>query len=108
MNKLLAVLIAGFFATAGYAQNPTGSSAEQGNATRSASQQRAEQRKSAKTQGQVKKPTAGVGNTAEAGAIGVDKAAKAGEARADTRDDRRRNPDGSLKARSTQGGTPNN
>ena len=46
--------------------------------------------------------------SAEGGAIGTDKAAVAGEKRAETRDDRRRNKDGSLKRRSTQGPSPAN
>ena len=42
----------------------------------------------------------------EGGAIGADKAAASGEKRAETRDQRRRNKDGSIKRKSTQGGTP--
>ena len=42
----------------------------------------------------------------QGGAIGTDKAAQSGEKRAESRDQRRRNKDGSLKRRSTQGGTP--
>jgi hypothetical protein len=38
--------------------------------------------------------------------IGGDKAAASGEKRAGTRDQRRRNKDGSVKRKSTQGGTP--
>jgi hypothetical protein len=44
--------------------------------------------------------------TPEGGAIGGDKAAASGEKRAESRDQRRRNKDGSVKRKSTQGGTP--
>ena len=44
MSKILAVMIAGLFAAGAYAQNPAGTTPEQGNATNSKSQQRAEAR----------------------------------------------------------------
>jgi len=110
MSKALAVLIAGLLG-AGVcapvqAQNPSGVSPEQGNATNSKSQQRAETRKSSRPAGQVKAPTDDTSKTPEGGTFGADKAGVAGEKRAETRDDRRRNKDGTLKRRSTQGGTP--
>jgi len=106
MSKLLAVMIAGLFAAGAYAQNPTGTTPEQGNATNSKAQQRAEARKGARPAGQVKAPAGDEAKTPEGGAIGTDKAAVSGEKRAESRDQRRRNKDGSLKRRSTQGGTP--
>jgi hypothetical protein len=106
MSKILAVMIAGLFAAGAYAQNPKGTSDEQGNATNSKSQQRAETKKDAKPQGMVKQPAGDMAKTPEGGAIGTDKAAVSGEARAQTRDTRRTNKDGTKKRRSTQGGTP--
>jgi hypothetical protein len=80
---------------------------EQGNATNSKAQQRAEAKKAAKPAGQVKAAAAGdEAKTPEGGAIGADKAAASGEKRAETRDQRRRNKDGSVKRKSTQGATP--
>lgn len=52
-------------------------------------------------------PAGDIAKTPEGGAIGTDKAATSGEKRAETRDQRRRNKDGSVKRKSTQGGTPN-
>ena len=106
MSKILAALIAGLFAAGAYAQNPAGTTPEQGNATNSKSQQRAEARKDARPAGQVQAPAGDQAKTPEGGAVGTDKAAQAGETRAQTRDQRRRNKDGSVKRRSTQGGTP--
>ncbi len=101
MSKVLAVMIAGLFAAGAYAQNPAGTSAEQGNATNSKSQQRAEARKASKAQGQVKPAGGDTLKTSEGGAIGGDKASAAGEARKDTRDTRKPG-----RAKTTQGGTP--
>ena len=104
MSKVLAVMIAGLFAAGAYAQatkpgelDPTaqGKSAE-----------KAEAKVAARPAGMVKAPGGDAPMNAEGGAIGTGKAAAAGEDRAKTRDARRRNKDGSLKARSTQGGTP--
>jgi hypothetical protein len=93
-------MIAGLFAVGAYAQNPAGTSPEQGNQN-TKSQQRAEARKAAKTPGT--RPAAGGDTlkTPEGGAIGTDKAAIAGEARKDTRDTRKPG-----RAKTTQGGTP--
>jgi hypothetical protein len=103
MSKLLAALIAGLFAVGAYAQpkpaeiDPTG----KGKAA-----DRAEMKKEARPAGMVKAPAGDAAKTPEGGAIGTDKAAVAGEKRAETRDTRRRNKDGSIKRKSTQGGTP--
>jgi hypothetical protein len=53
MSKILAVMIAGLFAAGAYAQNPAGTTPEQGNATNSKSQQRAEVKKASKPAGKV-------------------------------------------------------
>jgi len=101
MSKVLAVMIAGLFAVGAYAQNPAGTSSVQGNATNSKPQQRAEAKKDSKAAGQVKAPGGDAPKSAEGGAVGSDKAAVAGEARKDTRDQRRPG-----KKKTTQGGTP--
>ncbi len=106
MSKLLAIMIAGLFAAGAYAQNPTGTTPEQGNATNSKPQARAEAKKEAKPAGQVAPPAGDIAKTPEGGTFGADKAGVAGEKRAQTRDDRRRNKDGSVKRKATQGGTP--
>jgi hypothetical protein len=106
MSKILAVMIAGLFAAGAYAQNPSGTSDEQGNVTNTKPQQRATAKRSTKAQGQVKAPGGDAPMTAEGGAVGTDKAAQNGEKRAETRDTRRTNKDGSKKRPTTQGGTP--
>lgn len=100
MSKVLAVMIAGLFAVGAYAQNPAGQSAEQGN-TNTKSQQRAEARKNAKPQGQVRKTGGDTSSSSETAVVGNDKATAAGEARKDTRDTRKPG-----RAKTTQGGTP--
>lgn len=106
MSKVLAVMIAGLFAAGAYAQNPAGATPEQSNATDSKSQVRAEAKKAAKPAGLVAAPTGDIAKTPEGGAFGADKAGVTGEKRAKSRDNRRRNKDGSIKRKSTQGGTP--
>ncbi|MBN8746613.1 Uncharacterised protein [Xylophilus ampelinus] len=106
MSKLLAALVAGLFAAGAYAQNPPGASAEQAPVTNTPGQAKAQAKRDAKPQGQVKQAGGDINKTPEGGAVGTDKAAQSGEKRAETRDQRRRNKDGSMKRRSTQGGTP--
>ena len=106
MSKILAVMIAGLFAAGAYAQNPPGTSQEQAPVTNSKSQNRAQAKVEARPQGEVKKPVGDTASSQTAVGVPADKANMAGEARAETRDTRRRNKDGSLKRRSTQGGTP--
>ncbi|MGJ7562249.1 cell envelope biogenesis protein TolA [Variovorax sp. GB1R11] len=106
MNKLLVSVLATFVASLAQAQNPSGTTPEQGNATNSASQKRAQARSDARQHGAVAPPAGDVAATPEGGSFGTDKAGVAGEERAETRDQRRRNKDGSLKRRSTQGDTP--
>lgn len=101
MSKILAVMIAGFFAAGAYAQNPAGASSEQAPITNSKAQVRAQAKVSAKPAGKVKVAGGDEAKTAEGGAIGTDKAAIAGEKREQTRDARRPGH-----AKTTQGGTP--
>jgi len=74
--------------------------------TDSKGQLAAQAKRDAKARGQVKVAGGDIIKTPEGGAIGADKSAVNGELRAESRDERRRNKDGSLKRRSTQGGTP--
>ena len=109
MSKVLAVLMAGLFAAGAYAQNPPGTSSEQQPITNSKPQQRATERRADKPRGEVRKPTGDTANTAEgSGGLVQNKSTAAGQARANTRDDRRRNKDGSVRKMNPQGGTPNN
>jgi hypothetical protein len=104
MNKVPAVMIAGLFTVGAYAQ---GTSQEAAPQTNTPSQQRAQAKRDAKPQGQVKAAGGDQSKVSEgSGGVTASKALEAGEARKQTRDDRRRNKDGSLKRRSTQGGTP--
>src|SRR4051812_40842088 len=107
MSKVLAALIAGLFAAGAYAQNPPGASSEQQPITNSKPQARAEAKVEARPAGQVKAAGGDQAKVAEgSGGVTASKALDAGEARKETRDARRRNKDGSLKRRTTQGGTP--
>ncbi len=106
MNKAFALLIAGSFAAAGaaYAQsNPPGAPVPPntpGIATGKA-ERAAEVKKDMKPAGKVRAPGGDEPKTPEGGAIGTDRAAVNGEARAETRDTRRPG-----KPRTTQGSTP--
>lgn len=107
MSKVLAVMIAGLFAAGAYAQNPAGKAPEQGALPSGKAVERAEMKKDAKPAGMVKTPGGDQPKVAEgSGGVTASKAVDAGAARAETRDTRRRNKDGSLKRRTTQGGTP--
>jgi len=103
MNKPLCLLIAAFLASSAYAQTKPGELDPTGQGRPAA---RAEAKVKARPAGQVKAPGGDEPKTEEGGAIGTGRAAIAGDARAHTRDERRRNKDGSLKRRTTQGGTP--
>jgi len=106
MNKhVFTLLVAGSLAAGAWAQpNPPGATVPPhtpGVATDKA-QQAGERRKNMRPQSGTRKQAGGdTLNTPEGGAIGTDRAAVAGEARAETRDTRRPN-----KRRSQQGGTP--
>jgi len=103
MSKVLAVMIAGLFAAGAYAQ---GTSQEAIPQTNSPGQAKAQAKVDKKPAGQVKAQGGDINKTPEGGAIGTDKAAVAGEKRAETRDARRPGKDGKPKRRTTQGGTP--
>ena len=106
MSKVLAVMMAGLFAAGAYAQGTT--SQEAAPPTNTKPQQRATERRADKPQGQVRQPTGDTANTAEAtGGLSQNKSTAAGQARANTRNDRRRNKDGSVRKMNPQGGTPN-
>ncbi len=104
MKKYLAVLVAGLFAAGAYAQsNPPGAAvppATPGVAT-GKSERAGEARKEMRPQVGVRAPGGDQPKAPEGGAIGTDRAAIAGERRADTRDTRRPN-----KAKPVQGTTP--
>ncbi|MDM0073038.1 cell envelope biogenesis protein TolA [Variovorax sp. J2P1-59] len=105
MSKVLAVMMAGLFAAGAFAQ---GTSQEAAPQTNTKPQQRAVERRAAKPQGEVRQPTGDTANTPEAsGGLSQNKATAAGQARANTRSDRRRNKDGSVRKMNPQGGTPN-
>jgi hypothetical protein len=104
MSKVLAVMIAGLFAVGAYAQGKE-SAQEAAPPTNTKPQVKAQAKVDSKAPG-VKMQAGDETKTPEGGAVGTDKAAGAGEKRAMSRDTRRRNKDGSLKRRSTQGGTP--
>ena len=104
MNKVLAVLIAGFFAVGAYAQQPK--PAELDPTAKGKSADKAEVNKATRAEkkpGPVKTQTAGGQNkvSESTGGVAPSKSVDAGEARAKTRNDRR-----GYKAPPPQGGTP--
>ena len=104
MKKVLAVMIAGLFAAAAFAQTQPGEINPQGQGKAA---DRAEARKAARPAGQVKEAGGDQKNVAE-GSGGVTKtgADKAAQARRDTRDQRRPAKGGGKKPVPVQGGTP--
>lgn len=104
MSKVLAVMIAGLFAAGAYAQ---GSGTPQDVPTNTKPQVAAEKKVDARPAGKVAPMGGDQAKVAEgSGGVTASKAVDAGAARAETRDSRRRNKDGSIKRRTTQGGTP--
>lgn len=104
MSKVLAVMMAGLFAAGAYAQ---GTSQEAAPQTNTKSQQRAQERRADKPQGQVRPQGGDTANTAEgSGGLTQNKSTAAAQNRTATRDDRRRNKDGSVRKMNPQGGTP--
>ena len=107
MRKTFALMIAGTMATAGVAfaqANPPGSNVPPntpGVGAPGKAERAAEAKKNTRAPGV--RPAAGgdINKTPEGGAIGTDRGAVAGEARAETRDQRRPG-----KAPTMQGGTP--
>lgn len=107
MKRNLTVVFAGMLAVSAFAQNPAGTTAEHSAVIDTKPQARAQAKVAAKPAGQVKTGAGGdINRTPEGGAIGIDKAALAGEQRAETRDARRPAKDGSVKRKSSQGSTP--
>lgn len=104
MKKLIAVATLSVIAFASHAQsNPPGAPVPPntpGYAT-GKPEIAAEARKGMRPGGKVNMPAGDASKTPEAGAIGTDRAAMAGEQRAETRDQRRPG-----KPKSMQGGTP--
>jgi len=104
MNKLIAVATLSVCAFAAHAQsNPPGVPVPPntpGYAT-GKSEMAGESRKGMRPAGKVAMPAGDASKTPEGGAIGTDRAALAGEQRANTRDQRRPG-----KPKSMQGGTP--
>jgi hypothetical protein len=110
MSKVLAVTMAGLFAAGAglfaagaYAQ---GTSQEAAPQTNTKPQQRAVERRSSKPQGQVRPEGGDTPRTAEEHGVTSDKSTEAGQARADTRSDRRRDKQGNVRKMNPQGGTP--
>lgn len=104
MSKVLAVMMAGLFAAGAFAQ---GTSQEAAPQTNTKSQQRATERRATKPQGQVRPQGGDTAKTDEGtGGLTQNRSTEAGQARANTRDDRRRNKDGSVRKMNPQGGTP--
>lgn len=104
MSKVLAVMIASLFAVGAYAQSKSG---ELDPTAQGKPAARAEARVEARGEGQVKAPGGDQSKVSEgSGGVTAGKSVDSGEARKQTRDQRRRNKDGSMKRRSTQGGTP--
>jgi len=107
MRKIFALLIAGSFASAGaaYAQNnPPGASVPPNTPGVAVGkpQLAGEARKDQRGVGMAPAPAGGdINKTPEGGSFGNDRAAKAGEARAETRDQRRPGHNPTM-----QGGTP--
>lgn len=108
MNRTYALLAASLAFGNAFAQSPPVPTAEHSPITSSRPQTAAEAKVSARPVGKSSSAAAGsVGRTPEAGAIGTDKAAVAGQSRAQTRDARRPARDGGKKPRPILGGTPN-
>ena len=108
MNRTYVLLAASIAFGNAFAQSPSVPTAEHLPITSSRPQTAAEAKVSARPVGKSSAVTAGsVGRTPEAGAVGTDKAAVAGQSRAQTRDARRPARDGSKKPRPVLGGTPN-
>jgi hypothetical protein len=85
MSKILAVMIAGLFASAAFAQNPPGTSSEQAPVLNSKSQDKAQNKVEARPQGMVKAPGGDESKNSEINAVqnskGTEKAQSKVEAR---------------------------
>lgn len=85
MSKILAVILAGLFASAAFAQNPAGASSEQSPVMNSKAQNRAESKVEARPQGMVKKPMADSMNNTEVNPLATGKSAAAADKRLDSK-----------------------
>jgi hypothetical protein len=104
MSKVLAVMMAGLFAAGAFAQ---GTSQEAAPPTNTKPQQAAQQRRASKPQGEVRPQGGDQKASSDAtGGVVPSKATAAGQARADTRSDRRRDKHGNVRKMNPQGGTP--
>jgi hypothetical protein len=114
MSKVLAVTMAGLIA-AGAGLFSVSASAQGGSTSQEAApptntkpQQRATERRASKPQGEVRPQGGDTPNTAEgSGGLSSNKSTAAGQARANTRSDRRRDRQGNVRKMNPQGGTPN-
>jgi len=86
MSNILAITIAGLFASGAYAQNPPGTTSQQQVITDTKPQERAQAKDNAKPQGQVKSIGGDEVKSPLNDAIGTGKPAAAGQARADARE----------------------
>ena len=113
MSKVLAVTMAGLIA-AGAGLFSVNASAQGGSTSQEAApptntkpQQRAQERRADKPQGEVRPQGGDTPKTPEgSGGLTQNKATAAGQARADTRSDRRRDKKGNVRKMNPQGGTP--
>ncbi|MBO9652016.1 MAG: cell envelope biogenesis protein TolA [Variovorax sp.] len=113
MSKVLAATMAGLvvagaglFSAGAFAQGTN--SQEAAPPTNTKPQQRAVERRASKPQGEVRPQGGDTPNTPEgSGGLTQNKATAAGQARADTRSDRRRDRKGNVRKMNPQGGTPN-
>jgi hypothetical protein len=112
MNKVLAATMAGLiaagaglFSVSASAQGPS-TSQEAAPPTNTKPQQRAQERRADKPQGEVRPQGGDTPQTAESSGVATGKSAAAGQARADTRSDRRRDKHGNVRKMNPQGGTP--
>lgn|SRR5437899_8388 len=106
MSKVLAVMMAGLFAAGAFAQGAS-TSQEAAPPTNTKPQQRAQERRATKPQGEVR-PAGGdqKASSDATGGVVPSTATAAGQARADTRSDRRRDKHGNVRKMNPQGGTP--
>jgi hypothetical protein len=100
-------MMAGLFVAGGAFAQGGSTSQEAAPPTNTKPQQRATERRSTKPQGEVR-PAGGDQRQSSEGTGGVvpSKATAAGQARADTRSDRRRDRHGNVRKMNPQGGTP--
>jgi hypothetical protein len=79
MSKILAVMIAGLFASAAFAQNPPGTSSEQAPVLNTPQQNKAQNKVEARPQGMVKNPTGDEAKNPEVNAVQTNKSTTAAQ-----------------------------